>query len=83
MRTSVCNLFHMEMLTPTEQVASAVREAMTRQGVTGVALAEATGIPHVTLSRRLRGHTPFTIAELAPIAEHLGVTLSDLVEAAA
>ncbi len=69
--------------TPTTRVAEAVREAVAARGISQIALSEATGIPRVTLIRRLNGHSPFTIAELAAIAEHLGVTVSDLVAVAA
>ena len=41
-------------------------------------LAERTGIPLVTLNRRLTARTPFTVTELAAIAEALGdVSVTD------
>lgn len=54
-------------------VATAVSTAIQEQGQTVLGLAEATGIARVTLTRRLAGHTPFTVAELDAIASALGV----------
>jgi transcriptional regulator with XRE-family HTH domain len=69
--------------TATSAVAAKVRATMTAKGVSQVSLAEATGIPRVTLIRRLNGHASFTIEELAAIATHLGVDVASLLEAAA
>lgn len=69
--------------TGTARVAEAVRSRMTEQNVSQVSLSEATGIPRATLIRRLQGHSPFTVAELVAIANHLGVTASDLLAVAA
>lgn len=41
------------------------------------AMAETTGIPRVTLRRRLAG-AAFNVAELAAISEALGTTVSEL-----
>jgi transcriptional regulator with XRE-family HTH domain len=68
--------------TATERVAQTVRDAMSAQNVSQLALSNATGIPRVTLIRRLSGRSPFTIAELAVVAEALGVQTSELVAAA-
>jgi len=51
---------------------------MADQAVSRVAPAEATGIPRVTLVRRLSGRAPFTVTELAAVAGALGVPLTDL-----
>ena len=56
----------------------AVQTAMADQAVSRVAPAEATGIPRVTLVRRLSGRAPFTVTELAAVAGALGVPLTDL-----
>lgn len=64
--------------TPQTRIAEAVRELMEEQGVTQLGLAEATGIPRVTLIRRLNGHQSFTVNELASVAAHLGVLPSQL-----
>jgi transcriptional regulator with XRE-family HTH domain len=67
----------------TLSVADAIKQEMERQGVSQLALSNATGIPRVTLIRRLNGDAFFTIAELAAIASHLGVRASDLIGDAA
>jgi transcriptional regulator with XRE-family HTH domain len=59
-------------------VAEAVKQAMTAANHTEASLSEASGIPRVTLRRRLLGVTPFTVAELAAIAAALGVSVEDL-----
>lgn len=70
-------------LTPTrEQVAATVRRLMEARGVSQVALAEATGIPRVTLIRRLNGQAAFSVEELGAIAVHLDVSLPELLVAA-
>ena len=54
------------------------------QGVTETAgaIAQATGIPLVTLSRRLTGHSSFLITEIGVIARALGTTPLALITAA-
>lgn len=69
---------HMDPRTGASQVAEAVRRAMEQRGVSQLGLAEATLIPRATLIRRLQGVTPFTITELALIASHLDMQVSDL-----
>lgn len=61
------------------KVATLVREAMAKEGISQRALSEASGIPLATLSRRLNGHTPFDLGELYAIAPHVGFKLSRLV----
>lgn len=51
-----------------QRVATAVSEAIAAKELTQVSISEATGIPRTTLIRRLRGQSPFTIAELQAIA---------------
>ncbi len=68
--------------TASTRVAGTVRAAMGNSGMSQVALSEATGISRTTLSRRLNGQIPFTMDELAAIANHLGVRASDLLAAA-
>lgn len=60
------------------RVAQAVTEAMNAGGWSEKALAETTGIPRVTLRRRLAG-AAFNVAELAAIADALGTTVSELI----
>lgn len=54
-----------------ERVAEAVNEAIETTGVTVTWLCGTTGIPRSTMERRLRGLSPFTVAELASIASAL------------
>lgn len=61
------------------RVASKVASAMQAGGWSEKALAEATGIPRVTLRRRLAG-AAFNVAELAAIADTLGTTVTALVD---
>jgi transcriptional regulator with XRE-family HTH domain len=69
---------------PAQQVAAAVREAMTARGFTQEQLSAATGIPQPTLSRRLSGlRKAFDVDELADVAAALGTTSADLLGAVA
>lgn len=54
------------------EVAAEVRAQMARLQINGATLAQRTNIPRATLHRRLNGASPFTIDELADIAEVLG-----------
>lgn len=67
----------------TRLVAAAVAEAMKAGDWSEKGLAEATGIPRVTLRRRLAGAAPFNVAELAAIADTLGTTVTALTKDAA
>ncbi len=60
------------------RVAVAVREAIEQAGQTTLGISEATGIPRVTLIRRLGGTTAFKVDELALIAAALDVPVSAL-----
>lgn len=64
--------------TPTIRVAANVTAAMESQGIAVRTLAERTGIARMTLSRRLTGHSDFTIGELDAVARVLGVTVTSL-----
>lgn len=66
----------------TGRTAMAVEAAIDAAGQSQLGVSDATGIPRTTLIRRLRGQSPFTIAELESIAECLGVTVSDLLASA-
>lgn len=72
----------MDTNTYPKRVASNVAAAMEAGGWSEKALAEATAIPRVTLRRRLAG-AAFNVAELAAIADTLGVPVVDLVGEAA
>ncbi|MGV3564209.1 MAG: helix-turn-helix domain-containing protein [Nocardioides sp.] len=56
-------------------VSTAIQDAKRSQR----SIAEETGIPIATLSRRLTGHSPFTIPEVAAIADAIGVSVIELV----
>ncbi len=58
-----------------DRLTAAVAEAMGSAKVSQRAMAAATGIPLVTLNRRLNGHTAFTVVELAAIADVLNVSI--------
>lgn len=71
------------MTTPSDHlVAGKIREEMATRGVSVKELADTTGISRMTLTRRLTGHSSFTIAELAAIAAHFDTTTDKLVAAA-
>lgn len=61
------------------RVASRVTTAMEVGGWSEKAMAEATGIPRVTLRRRLSG-AAFNVAELAAIASALNLTVAYLID---
>lgn len=62
------------------QIADEVRTAMERAGVSQRDLATKTGLPLVTLSRRLTSKgKPFDIGELAMIADALDLSMVELV----
>lgn len=65
----------------TQAVAQAVQARMDAQAFTQAGLAEATGIPRVTLIRRLRGFVPFTVRELHLVATALDIPVTDLMPA--
>lgn len=69
----------MDTNTYPRQVSETVAEAMMAQGWSEKSMAETTGIPRVTLRRRLAG-AAFNVAELAAIADALGTTVSALVD---
>lgn len=62
----------------TEQVAAAVNDAIGVSGQPRRAIAQETGIPYPTLTRKLAGKTAFSLSELFLIAAATGVTPSHL-----
>ena len=44
-------------------------------------MSKAAGIPYATLTRKLEGHSDFTIRELGKIAKALDLTLADIIPA--
>lgn len=62
------------------QIAIEVRDAMSAAGISQRDMASRSGIPLVTLSRRLvGGHKPFDLAEVAVVAGVMGLSLTELV----
>lgn len=67
-----------DQATLADAVATEVRAEMARQRMSGRAVADALGVSHMYLSRRINGHVPFDVAELQRIAAVLGVPVSKL-----
>ena len=65
-----------------QAVAVTVSAAIKSAGRSQRDIASETGIPLVTLSRRLTGHSAFLITEIGAIARALGLTASDLIRSA-
>ena len=55
-----------------------VRANMARNQVTQSALAHALDLSQAAVYRRLTGQVPFNVEELATVADHLGVTVVEL-----
>ena len=64
---------------PAPDVAGDIRAAIGRAQVRQSDLADRTGIHPSKLSRRLSGHSAFTITELTSIASALDLTFAELV----
>lgn len=62
-----------------EQVVAEVRAELGRQSMTSKDLAKALGVSEMWTSRRLRGLTPFDIADLQRVADVFGVPVSRFV----
>lgn len=61
------------------QLVAVVRDAMRASGRSQRDISDATGIPLVTLSRRLSGAGKgFTVEELLTVADALGISLVEL-----
>ncbi len=58
-----------------DRLSAVIGDAMKTAGVSQRAMSEATGIPLVTLNRRLTGRTAFTVTEMAAIAEVLHLSI--------
>lgn len=63
-------------------VAQTVDEAIKAGGYSQQAMANETGIPRVTLRRRLSGASPFNVSELDAIARTLGIPTKELTDVA-
>jgi transcriptional regulator with XRE-family HTH domain len=65
-------------LTYTALIAAEIRAAMARLAINQSDVTAATGMTPATLSRKLSGQGRFTVAEVADIADCLGITVSEL-----
>lgn len=61
--------------TTVRAIAAAVCQALDEAGISRKAAVEATGIPLTTLQRRLTGHSPLRVDELAALASLAGTTV--------
>lgn len=76
-------LFHMNTdRTESERVAGAIRTEMEKKNISQRRLAEQTGIPVVTLHRKLKGASPFTTTDIALIARELDTSMTAIIAAA-
>lgn len=60
-------------------VAEQVRRLVEERGISGRALAQATGIPQRSLARKLAGSTAFDLADLEALCEVFGIRVTDVV----
>lgn len=61
-------------------VAAELRGLLEQRGMSGNQLAKATGIPQVSIARKLRGATAFNLDDIDAICSVLGVKVADLME---
>lgn len=59
-------------------VAAELRRLLEERGISGNALAKATGISQSSISNKLAGRHAFDLDDVQVICEHLGVAVSDL-----
>lgn len=64
-------------------VAAAIRAEAARKRIGQDALAEALGLSQASISRRMRGATPFELDEIPVVARVLGVPVTSLLQDAA
>lgn len=65
-----------------QQITERVRLAIKDSGMTEEYVGQQAGIPNATLSRRLNGHYPLTIADLENIAAVIGIDPNGFMPAA-
>jgi len=63
-------------------VGALIHQLCWRRGMTQAQLAKALGVTQATISRKLHGRQPLTVAELLTIAGALGVDAGQLLSAA-
>ena len=68
--------------TPAQRVAGIVREGLEARNISIRAASTATGIPATTLHRRLTGHAPLTVSDLAALAPLIEMEVSQIAAAA-
>lgn len=73
---------HMDIAPPAAPLAAAIRHEMRAAGLSVLKVSEETGIPRVTLRRRLVTNRGFTVEEVGAIAELLGTSASSLIATA-
>lgn len=61
------------------RLSQAIKESASAAGVSQRDLANQTGIPLVTLNRKLNHDSPFNAVEMGAISEALGISLLELV----
>lgn len=61
-----------------EALASVVSKAVKTANLSQREVADRTGIPLVTLNRRLTGRSAFTVPEVASVAEVLGLSVVEI-----
>lgn len=61
-----------------QAVADVMASTIRERGMTQREVAEAAGIPLVSLNRKLTGHRPFTVIELAEVARAVGTSPLDV-----
>ena len=64
---------------PHERIAAEIRAEVARQRATQVQLAQLLDLSQAAVSRRLSGDTPFTLNELAAIAQFLNVPITKFI----
>lgn len=61
------------MNTPQEAIAAEVRAALARRKIDQAEVADALGLSRSSVSQRINGHRPFSVAQLITIAGIVGV----------
>ena len=70
------------MTTPRPTLAREIRAECARQGIRLADLAGRVGLTPAAMSRRLNGHTDFTVREVLKVSTELGIDAADLMRAA-
>lgn len=73
------NMIHMTTAQQvSEHLSQVVADAVKAAGMTQRDLSDTTGIPLVTVNRKLKGHTPLNAVELVSISRAVQVSLAEL-----